>query len=212
MFELLPYVEEENYYRQCVASGKSNSAHTVKMYLSPADPTVNPSDKGCSEASYAANAYALRKKCRLGSSFPDGTSNTIAFAEHYSHGNRTQFSWYSTEAFTISFPGSASDRVHRATFAEPVAVFAPFFATPLPPDVFPITSGDPPTSVGSEPGLTFQVRPTLAECNYRLAQTPHAGGMLVGMFDGSVRTLAPGIAPSVYWGMVTPAGGEVIAD
>ena len=211
MFELLPYVEEGNFYRQCVESGQSTSAHTVKMYQSPADPTIMPKDTGDSAASYAANAFALRKECRLGSGFPDGTSNTIAFAEHYAYGGRTQFDWASAKAFVIIFPGSASDRLHRATFAEPSVVFASLFP-PLPPDVFPVTSGDPPTSDGSTPGLTFQVRPTPEEFDYRLAQTPHSGGMLVGMFDGSVRTLAPGIAPSAYWGMVTPAGGEVAVD
>ena len=211
MFELLPYVEEDNFYRQCVSSGKSTSAHTIKMYLSPADPTVDLTIPTNNLASYAANAFTLRKECRLGNSFPDGTSNTIAFAEHYAFGGRTQFSWFSTEAHTFSFPGSVVDRVHRATFAEPSVVFA-MLMPPLPPDVFPVTSGDPPTSDGSVPGLTFQVRPTPGEFNYRLAQTPHSGGMLVAMFDGSVRTLAPGTAPSVYWGMVTPSGGEVIAE
>ena len=211
MCELLPYVEEEAYYRQILAGTSSGSAHAVKMYLSPADPTLQ-NYPGNPMSSYAANAFALRKPCRLGSSFPDGTSNTIAFAEHYALCDRIQLSWFFTEAFSFSSPGSTTDGVHRATFAEPVAVRAPSFATPLPPDVFPITSGDPPTSVGSVPGLTFQVRPALTECNYRLAQTPHAGGMLAAMFDGSVRTLAPGTAPSVYWGMVTPAGGEVIAE
>ena len=211
MCELLPYVEEDAYYRQILAGNSNGSAHAVKMYQSPADPTFL-NYPGNPMSSYAANAFALRKPCRLGSSFPDGTSNTIAFAEHYAECDRIQFNWIGTEAFMLVPPGPGSDGVHRATFAEPVAVFAPFFARPLPPDVYPVTSGDPPTSVGSEPGLTFQVRPTLTECNYRLAQTPHSGGMLVAMFDGSVRTLAPGTAPSVYWGMVTPAGGEVIND
>ena len=210
MVELLPYIEQDAYYRQ-IMPGKSFPDHAVKMYQSPADPTfLNYS--GNPMSSYAANAFALRKPCYLRSSFPDGTSNTIAFAEHYALCDRIQFNWTGTMAFMDGSPGPVSDGVHRATFAEPVVVFAPFFAKPLPTDVFPVTSGDPPTSVGSEPGLTFQVRPALAECNYRMAQTPHTGGMLVAMFDGSVRTLAPGIAPSVYWGMVTPAGGEVIAD
>ncbi len=212
MFELLPYVEEGNFYRQCVESGHSTSAHTVKMYLSPADPTIDPSNEGLGEASYAANAFTLQKECRLGSSFLDGTSNTIAFAEHYALGGRTQFSWFHTDAFELPYPGAAADRLHRATFAEPRIVPSIRPYPLLPPDVFPVTSGNPPTSNGSVPGLTFQVRPTPGECDYRLAQTPHAGGMLVAMFDGSVRTLAPGTAPAVYWGMVTPAGGEVIAD
>ena len=212
LFELLPYVEEENFYRQCVKSGQATSAHTIKMYLSPADPTVDLSNPTNNMASYGSNAFVLQKPCRLESGFPDGTSNTIAFAEHYAYGcEKTQFSWFSTTAFGVASPPATVDRVHRATFAEPVVVDS-FPGPALPPDVFPVTNGDPPVSLGSMAGLTFQVRPTLGECNYRLAQTPHAGGMLVAMFDGSVRTLAPGTAPSVYWGMVTPSGGEVIAE
>ena len=213
MFELLPYVEEQNYYRQCMASGTFSSAHPVRMFRSPADPTIVWSHTDSPEASYGANAFALlRKPCRLESSFPDGTSNTIAFAEHYAFRcGDAQFSWFATLAFTVNVPNIGTINAHRATFAEPEVVPSSSFA-PLPPDVYPVTSGAPPTSTGSESGWTFQVRPTPAECNYRVAQTPHSGGMLVAMFDGSVRTLGPGIAPSVYWGMVTPAGGEVLAD
>jgi hypothetical protein len=36
--------------------------------------------------------------------------------------------------------------------------------------------------------------------------------MLIGLGDGSVRTIAPTVAPAVYWGAVTPAAGEVIGD
>jgi hypothetical protein len=36
--------------------------------------------------------------------------------------------------------------------------------------------------------------------------------MLTALADGSVRQLRPTIDPAVYWGAVTPAGGEVLAD
>ena len=62
------------------------------------------------------------------------------------------------------------------------------------------------------PNETFQVMPSLADCNPRVAQTPHANGMLVALADGSVRTLAPGISPATYWGAVTPNGGEVLGN
>ena len=45
-------------------------------------------------------------------------------------------------------------------------------------------------------------------CDPALAQTPHRGGMLAAMGDGSVRTISPGVDVAVYWGAVTPAGGE----
>ena len=36
--------------------------------------------------------------------------------------------------------------------------------------------------------------------------------MLVGLVDGSVKQLNPGIAPHIFWGAITPAGGEVLGD
>jgi len=77
-------------------------------------------------------------------------------------------------------------------------------------DVVPVTSGFPPVTRSSTPGLTFQARPKLEDCNPLIPQTPHAGGMLVGLFDGSVRSISPRVSEEVFWGSVTPAGGEVV--
>lgn len=44
-----------------------------------------------------------------------------------------------------------------------------------------------------------------------LPQTPHSGGMLVALADGSIRIIAPNVANEVFWGMVTPDGGEVVS-
>jgi hypothetical protein len=52
-------------------------------------------------------------------------------------------------------------------------------------------------------------RPLPGWCDPSVAQTPHPGGMLAAMGDGSVRTIAGGVAEEIYWGAVTPAGGEV---
>jgi hypothetical protein len=35
--------------------------------------------------------------------------------------------------------------------------------------------------------------------------------MLAGIADGSVRVLNGAIAETLYWGAITPAGGEVLA-
>jgi hypothetical protein len=96
--------------------------------------------------------------------------------------------------------------------------------------VYPVT--DPVTGITrpSRPGVTFQAapKPWIAdavplpeqprttpypgECDSTLAQTPHRGGMLVALGDGSVRTLSPKIKPETYWAAVTPAGGEVLGS
>ena len=52
----------------------------------------------------------------------------------------------------------------------------------------------------------------MSDCDPHLAQTPHSGGMLAAMCDGSVRTLAGGMSPATYWGAVTPDGGEVLGS
>ena len=132
--------------------------------------------------------------------FGDGTSNTIVFAEHYARCNGTSFHYSSS---LWSFTGSHA--VRRATFADGGSSQS----YQLLDDVHPVTAGVPPSSTPSAPGVTFQVRPPLDECNPLVPQTPHAGGMIVALADGSVRTIAPAVNPSVFWSAVTPAGGEV---
>jgi prepilin-type N-terminal cleavage/methylation domain-containing protein len=68
----------------------------------------------------------------------------------------------------------------------------------------PVDSGCP--AVAFRP---FQVGPRgCIPCDPRVAQTPHVGGMLVGLGDGSVRTVSPTISEWTYWAAVTPNGNE----
>jgi prepilin-type N-terminal cleavage/methylation domain-containing protein len=76
-------------------------------------------------------------------------------------------------------------------------------AAPTPP---PVDSGCP--AVAYRP---FQVGPRgCIPCDPRVAQTPHVGGMLVGLGDGSVRTISPTISEWTYWAAVTPNGNEAL--
>ncbi len=45
-------------------------------------------------------------------------------------------------------------------------------------------------------------------CDPLRAQTSHAGGIVTGFGDGSVRTLAPSLSGVVWWALCTPSGGE----
>ena len=62
----------------------------------------------------------------------------------------------------------------------------------------------------SVPGKTFQLAPALESCDGSIPQTPHVGGMVTALADGSVRIIASTIAASVFWAAVTPAGGEAL--
>ncbi|HBI46108.1 MAG TPA: hypothetical protein DDY78_25120 [Planctomycetales bacterium] len=45
-----------------------------------------------------------------------------------------------------------------------------------------------------------------------VAVTPHTGGILVGLADGSVRLVNPGVQPQTWWSAMTPNGGEVLGN
>jgi type II secretory pathway pseudopilin PulG len=212
MFELLPFVEEENYYRRQITMNLFSSRHTVKVFLSPVDPTLQNGRYGDGRSSYAVNAYAVLRAKRLDTSFPDGLSNTIAFAEHYAQECQGQsFNWL--EARVGFYPGTPPDPdqwSRRPSFAEPIALQG-LPGEVLPPDVHPVQDAAGNTDA-SVPGKTFQVRPAIAQCNPSMPQTGFATGMPVALFDGSVRFLSPGIRSTTFWSLVTPAGGEVLGS
>jgi prepilin-type N-terminal cleavage/methylation domain-containing protein/prepilin-type processing-associated H-X9-DG protein len=187
----------------------------ISTLVSPADPTVHAAlqDAPIPISSYAANAQAFHGK-PTHATFADGTSMTIAFAEHYAydcHG----VSFHAEKAFVGTNPV-----LRRATFADG----GPILGGVTYGDVYPITQNG--VSVPSRPGVTFQAAPRARAtrglivihavnepvppgwCDPTLAQTPHPGGMLVAMADGSVRSVAPSINQQIFWGAVTPAGGE----
>lgn len=196
---LLPYIEQGNLETRILSGIQDGTFHTdyfVATFTSPADPTVQQRQ---AVASYAANGQFFRGRPNL-KWISDGTSNTVLFAEHYSYNcGGTVFFW-GYDLDTI-FPEPAPDGVVRTRAAT--------FADAQSGDVVPVTSTTGPVSTASIPGLTFQAKPRIAECDPRLAQTPHESGMLSAMADGSVRLLRRDIAETVYWGLVTPNKGEV---
>jgi prepilin-type N-terminal cleavage/methylation domain-containing protein len=200
----------------------------IRNYLiSPGDPT-NPLDarrantsKGQMSfphggpTSYAFNMTAFAGKPRFPTDLRDGTSNTIAFAERY----------FTTYRLDLFYPGQREDShpssllMHgqinpayedvKPGYLNNLGDRRPSFADSGWGDVVPVTVQG--VTMPSIPGITFQVRPKLMEADIRIPQTPFSAGLPVAMFDGSVRTIRPGVSPEVFWGAVTPAGGEVAA-
>src|SRR5262245_22845173 len=102
-FHLLPFIEQKNIYQN--TSGASwwtspygRSENPIKTYVSPLDHSLTgnlvSTDWGNrGQTSYSANWHAfgggwdedwqVNGKARIPASFPDGTSNTIAFVERY---------------------------------------------------------------------------------------------------------------------------------
>ena len=60
--------------------------------------------------------------------------------------------------------------------------------------------------------IGFELAPRGAiACDPRFPQTPHVGGMLAGLGDGSVRTVSPTISQWTFAAACTPAGQETLA-
>jgi prepilin-type N-terminal cleavage/methylation domain-containing protein len=200
---------------------------SVSVFLCPSDPSVGPDGvvtiNGVSfgAACYAPNALVSAEndlttnppasspqgKARIPANFADGTSNTILHAEKYARCSSTSMA-----------PGLGDGGTAWAYCTSPVfgwqpppmtlpgKAFQPGFAVPA------LANRGAPDAIG--PGSRFQVRPTpfLGNCDPTRASTSHPGGILVGLVDGSVRTLSPGMSGATWWSALTPSGDEVLGS
>lgn len=179
----------------------------IKAYLCTDDPAVMAWDQNIqtetsvySISSYPVNVRSIVGPARLGASFPDGTSTTLALAERYGfYGNPGVRTDYTLVNHSNVLPNGQSLQIRRVTFADPGYG-----------DAVPITDEQTKTTRSSVRGLTFQVAPKREEADLRILHTPHHGGMPTAFWDGGVRILSPTIAESIFWALVTPAGGEVL--
>ena len=193
---LLPHLEQEPTYRD--TWNNMYGFNVVRTYINPADPTVV---RGMQKkvwgnvSSYAANGSVFLGGPQTISHIADGSSQTLSLAEHYSD-DCGYMAW--SYIFTTNLPAFT---IHRPSFADPGSG-----------DVVPVVSGSPPVARPSVPNKTFQVRPTILQCDGSIPQTAFEGGMPCGFADGSVRIISPTIKPSVFWALVTPSGGEVVDD
>jgi prepilin-type N-terminal cleavage/methylation domain-containing protein len=119
---------------------------------------------------------------RLSSTFGDGTSNTLLFAERFS-----SCSWFGSGS---TMPAPAGN---VWAWDGNNAQWAPAFAMESP----------------WNDGTRFQTMPTTSTCNSAYAQTGHINGMAVVMADASARTIAPSISQVTFSAVCTPNGNEI---
>ncbi len=208
-YRLTPYVHAPRVVPTTWSNQTAQEWYTpnVKVYRNPSDPSwdYDPALANVQgKCSYALNMYAMDGSFNLASSIPDGTSQTIAFVDKYTvRGSPTSTLSQTKNLYTCIFDPYQGEIYgnRRATFADHGWE-----------DVLPVTDPATVTTRPSTPGKTFQVRPRPEDVDPSIPQTPHRAGLTVALFDGSVRTISPAVHESVFWAMVTPAGGEVISD
>ena len=228
-FHLLPYLEQGNLYERARGSVPLTTgpitiywpgnngvySQSVPTFLCPSDPSVGPGGVvTVNGISWGASCYAVNSQVvapvpgdpqgrRRMVEITDGTSNTILYAEKYARCTSTSMPLTGGEGGSL-----------WAYCASRVFDLPPPMNPPLKPYAagFAIIGyfGNPQGPVGSK----FQVQPSpfLGNCDPTRASTAHAGGMLVCLADGSVRTLAPSLSGTTWWAAVTPSGGEVLGS
>src|SRR5262245_9333664 len=236
-FHLLPYVEQGNLYRSALGPfpppagpatafypGNNNVySERIPVFLCPSDPSAAEGVVTINGFLFGATCYApnalVNAKNDLTQNPPttdpqgmtrmqaisDGTSNTIFHAEKYAQCSNT-----------IMAPPFRDGGSAWAYCTSPVFPFLPD-PMKLPPKAFQpgfaiaaLAGRGAPDAIG--PGSRFQVQPTpfLGNCDPTKAATAHSAGMLVGLVDGSVRSLSPNLSGATWWAAVTPAGDEVL--
>ncbi|MBA4190220.1 MAG: hypothetical protein C0467_19720 [Planctomycetaceae bacterium] len=220
-FAILPYLEEGNLHAQAAGKGYGSLAAgtVIRTYLCPSA-TVSQDgkykDPWWAVGHYAANYQVFGNPDagdnlgnmvgtpKLSSSFPDGTSNTVVYAEKYGmcgmstsgsdpHGNIWVHGNYIVKYMPLFAYGNRAGTAGYTAQGQ---------------------SGWGPAIGKVGTSAMFQVRPDPYQtaCDWSVAQTPHVGGIQVSFADGSVRSVTPGVAPSTWWAALTPSGGEVPAS
>jgi type II secretory pathway pseudopilin PulG len=137
---------------------------------------------------------------RLATSFPDGTSHTLLFAEKLA-----SCQWFKGHSIPFPLPGG-NLWSGGADPAPPLNSFAAWQFGDLTAQWAPAFAMETPWSDGTR----FQVRPFAGQCDVAYAQTGHPAGLMVALADGSARGIAPSISAATWFALCTPAGGEII--
>jgi prepilin-type N-terminal cleavage/methylation domain-containing protein len=223
-WSILPYLEQDNLFKSLPSTssayfiGSGNPA-LVKVYICPSDSTNSDGvGAGWNVGSYSVNGmvFAAGLYPSIASSFPDGTSNTVLFVEHIAlcpnpaGGNSATAGrnvWPAANLTTgdpvVYWPG-------EATTGSPAGMGAGMFAIQYPTAQIP-----DPANNNVMSWKVPQVSPTLGPsgtCDPTTASAQHTGVVLVGMGDGSVRSVAASISLRTWNAALSPAGGEVLGS
>jgi prepilin-type N-terminal cleavage/methylation domain-containing protein len=228
---LLPYLEQDNLYQMAVSRGVyglgvNNTGYTLrtdapaakklKAYISPRDPS-NPgevftetSGNTWAIANYAWNDAVFATPVlnpdgsaswdrqwnprKTLSALSDGTSNTVGFGEQYgkcgldavpNNINSSDLAAYKCWAYTPAWDG------HRVPMIQ----------------VYMLTANG-----SGRVAVPPQAKPSVPDCNPGNLQAMDAGGCLVLLMDGSVRTVQTTVSGASWYAALMPNDGMVLGS
>jgi prepilin-type N-terminal cleavage/methylation domain-containing protein len=182
-YHLLPYIEQDNLYRQYQAAPQT-ALIPVKTFIAPGDRTTSGHEP---ITSYASNHLVFEAPGpRFPASIPDGTSNTIMMIERYSRGYVS--------------PPNGPPVVHTwsrvgFTTPPPVIVSGYTWICPVGPPQYPAK-----VMVQSTPADRDAYEPD--------PQAFFTGGALAGLADGSVRSVSGDMSSLTLFYALKPNDGQ----
>ena len=215
---LLPYIEQSTVYNTTTGNSYTSNA-IIKTYQAPGDPSLPGggltwSSRGAT--SYAANWHVFRGGwcedwqvagvTKFPAGIPDGSSNTIFFAERYCLCSGPSVWGYDTPVQHIwgedGQNAGPSAELHNVN-----AIYAPCFWA----DTGIYNTGGPDwTTLTNYPWSYMPVpqnRPTQQQCNATMLQAFYGAGLQAGMGDGSVRLISNTVSQQAFGCAVDPADG-----
>jgi prepilin-type N-terminal cleavage/methylation domain-containing protein len=199
-FLLLPYIEQTPLYNQSFNGSVYNAANVapniIKVLLCPSDPslTSNIQRYGYASTNYAANMLVFdpRGPGSIVTSMPDGSSNTVIFAERYkvcapTWGGYTGPAW----AMHPAYVGHGWDSPYIGWHEAGIGY-------------------DPSFNGGT--GQAFQLAPAPSACDWRVAQGAHTGSMQIAIGDGSVRGVGSGVSLTTWLHAGQPNDGNPLGS
>jgi prepilin-type N-terminal cleavage/methylation domain-containing protein len=207
--------------------------------VGPPLPATSTTGASWGDCSYAANAQAFGSTTfntagtitfnfqgsqRLPTSFPDGLSQTIMFTEKYANCGFVSGGTGSVVGLIGGSRWAAWNADYNATSSNPnpAGQFMPVFGYPNASSFSFLTSagtamgGGIPESYANTAQnkffTTFQNKPLPTNCDWRWPSTGHTGGIVVGMADGSVRSVVAEITFSTWSAATTAAGADVLGS
>jgi prepilin-type N-terminal cleavage/methylation domain-containing protein/prepilin-type processing-associated H-X9-DG protein len=206
-FHILPFIEQDNLHQLGLNTSPTHFPgvrdQNIPTYVCPSDPSPQ-ADPEYGVANYQPSEDTFGRTSggtmRIPTNFPDGTSNTVMFGERYKNCTATQI--------PIPFPPPGLPQPcwpgipgggEWARDTREWNYYQRYYGATGVPD-----GCDTAT-------VLWQQQPIWnGDCNPYLYNSPHSGGMNVGLVDGSVRFLSHGISAQTWDWALQPNDGNVL--
>jgi prepilin-type N-terminal cleavage/methylation domain-containing protein len=193
-FHVLPYEEQTNSYN---SSLQPTDVHGNNGNVPTYSPFWN-----------VGNMHAKIYSCPSDPTLSSGSQWTYGPSSYAYNAQVFPVYWNGYNVYPRSLPDGTSTTM---MFTEQRAVctgFWPDWAESIADASWPQPTG---------PAAMFKMQPVGVGCPYgdgsqMLATSPHTGGIMCGMADGSIKFVSRGVSPTTWWQVMTPAGGETIGN